>query len=85
MIKIEAFFPNIKEEDLQNYKAHLAIGGKGRDNRFPLNEFVRGKFKEYQEGFQFEKILEIEGNLCPFCGNLCSPKALNCPSCGDPF
>ncbi len=49
MIKIEGFFPYIKEEDLQNYKAHLAIGGKGRDNRLPLNEFVRGKFKEYQE------------------------------------
>jgi len=49
MIKIEAFFPGIEKEDLQNYKAHLAIGGKGRDNRLPLNEFIRGKFKEYQE------------------------------------
>lgn len=43
------------------------------------------KYEKFQEGFQFEKILEIEGKLCPFCGKLCSPKALNCPSCGDPF
>lgn len=49
MIKIQIVFPSIKEEELRNYKAHLAIGGKGRDNRFPLNEFIRGKFKKYQE------------------------------------
>ena len=49
MIKIQIVFPTIKEEDLEHYKAHLAIGGRGRDNRLPLNEFVRGKFKEYQE------------------------------------
>jgi len=49
MIKIQSVFPNIKEEELRNYKAHLAIGGKGRDNRLPLNEFIRGKFKKYQE------------------------------------
>lgn len=49
MIKIQDVFPNIKEEDLKNFKAHLAIGGKGRDNRVPLYEFIRGKFKEYQE------------------------------------
>jgi len=56
MIKIEAFFPYIKEEDLQNYKAHLAIEGKGRDNRLPLNEFVRGKFQEKNLGSIFLKI-----------------------------
>jgi len=49
MIKIQSIFPNIKEEELRNYKAHLAIGGKGRDNRLPLNEFILGKFKKYQE------------------------------------
>ncbi len=49
MIKIQDIFSNIKEEDLANYKAHLAIGGKGRDNRLPLIEFIRGKFKDYQE------------------------------------
>jgi len=49
MIKIKNIFPSINQEELKNYKAHLAIGGKARDNRFPLNEFIRGKFKEYQE------------------------------------
>ncbi len=48
MIRIQDVFPDIKEEDLENYKAHLAIGGKGRDNRLPLYEFIRGKFKDYQ-------------------------------------
>lgn len=49
MIKIQIVFPSIKEEELGNYKTHLAIGGRGRDKRFPLNEFIRGKFKKYQE------------------------------------
>jgi len=49
LIKIQNIFPQLKEEELKNYKAHLAIGGKGRDNRLPLYEFIRGKFKDYQE------------------------------------
>ncbi|MHA1253665.1 MAG: GIY-YIG nuclease family protein [Candidatus Helarchaeota archaeon] len=49
MIKIQDLFPNIKKKDLEDYKIHLAIGGKGKDNRYPLYEFIRGRFKEYQE------------------------------------
>ena len=43
------------------------------------------KYEKLQEGFKFEKNLEIKGKKCPFCGNLCSPRALICPGCGDPF
>lgn len=38
-----------------------------------------------RESLNFEKSLEIEGKLCPFCRTLCSPRARNCPSCGEPF
>lgn len=46
MIEIKDLFGDIIEED---YKAHLAIGGQGRDNETPLRAFVRNEFKEWQD------------------------------------
>ncbi len=46
MIKIKDLFGDIKQEE---YKAHFAIGGKGRDNDVPLRAFIRNEFKEGQE------------------------------------
>ena len=46
MIEIKDLLGDIKQEE---YKAHFAIGGKGRDNDAPLRAFVRNEFKEWQE------------------------------------
>ena len=46
MVEIKDLFGDIKQEE---YKAHFAIGGKGRDNDVPLRAFIRNEFKEGQE------------------------------------
>lgn len=46
MVEIKDLFGEISVDE---YKAHLAIGGKGRDNDAPLRAFVRNEFKEGQE------------------------------------
>ena len=46
MVEIKDLFGDIKQEE---YKAHFAIGGKGRDNDMPLRAFIRNEFKEGQE------------------------------------
>ncbi len=46
MVEIKDLFGDINQEE---YKAHLAIGGKGRDNDTPLRMFARNEFKEWQE------------------------------------
>ncbi len=57
MIKIQSIFPNIKEEELRKYKAHLAIGGKGRDNRLPLNMNLFGENLKNIKNFRIPQIL----------------------------
>jgi hypothetical protein len=45
MVEIKDLFGNINQDE---YKVHLAIGGKGRDNHAPLKAFKRNEFQEWQ-------------------------------------
>ena len=48
MLKLLDIIP-IEKKDLSNYKIHFAIGGSGRDDKEPLYELYKKKFKSWQE------------------------------------